>query len=495
MEIKMKRNVFFLCFVLTLVVISCPADNDPGDNNNQQPETVTTPTASPQPGIYASAQTVTLSSATTGAAIYYTTDGSDPASSSTLYIDPINVSATTTIKGIAMKEGMSNSAIMTAVYTINSSVTYTVTVTANPATGGTVTCSPYQTNYPAGTQIAVTAQAHSGYNFIDWTGAPLDAVESDNTITFNINSNVNLTANFQTSGATPIVRERLSVDYASTGTRRHNRQRYDLRLPDTGEGPFPLLMYIHGGGFTGGDWQLSQNNNGLVLAARSRGYAVASIGYLLMTNNQRAFPELVEDVLAAVRHLRANAVEYRLDPDRFAVSGFSAGAYLSSIICALSGAQDHGYDVTSLGNAGVSSDVQAAASSAALTDFSLLETHESINGGGFLDHNASPEGALLGGHLQNDKDNEPMKTYLRMQNPLTHISAVTPPIYMLHGASDTLVPWQQSEIMVNKINEFVPNKAVFNKVTGRNHEDFPAAASQITIAILDFLDGKLGIQR
>ena len=301
----------------------------------------------------------------------------------------------------------------------------------------------------------------------------------------------------QTDPTTPIVRERLDVDYAPNGARRHARQRYDLKLPDNGEGPFPLLIYVHGGGFTGGEWRLSSNNNGLVSLARSRGYAVASVGYLLMgqsgwSGGQRAFPENVEDVLAAVRHLRANAAEYRLDPNRFAVSGFSAGAYMTAIVCALSNAIDHGYDVTSLGNAGVSHAVQAASSSAALTDFSLLNTHQSQNTGViyFLDHDASPEGALLGGNLKNDKDKEPMKKYLRMQNPLTHISVNTPPIYMLHGASDNLVPWQQSEIMVNKINEFVSGKAVFNKVTGRSHADFDT--NQTTIAILDFLDEKLG---
>jgi acetyl esterase/lipase len=306
----------------------------------------------------------------------------------------------------------------------------------------------------------------------------------------------------QLSPTTPIVRERLNIDYAPDATRRHTRQRYDLKLPDTGEGPFPLLIYVHGGGFSGGDWRLSGNNNGLVSLARSRGYAVASVGYLLMNQSgwsggNRAFPELVEDVLAAVRHLRANAAEYRLDSDRFAISGFSAGAYLTAIVCALSNATDHGFDVTSLGNAGVSHAVQAAASSAALTDFALLNTHQSQNTGitYFLDHDASPEGAMLGGNLKNDKDKEPMKTYLKMQNPLTHISADTPPIYMLHGTSDNLVPWQQSEIMVNKINSFIPNKAVFNKVTGRNHEDFPAAANATTIAILDFLDQKLGVKR
>ena len=305
----------------------------------------------------------------------------------------------------------------------------------------------------------------------------------------------------QPDPAAPIVRERLNVDYAPNAARKHDRQRYDLKLPDTGEGPFPLLIYIHGGGFSGGDWQLSQNNNGLVSAARTRGYAVASVGYLLMgqsgwSGGQRAFPENVEDVLAAVRHLRANAAEYRLDPDRFAVSGFSAGAYMTAIVCALSNATNHGYDVTSLGNPGVSHAVQAAASSAALTDFALLNTHQNQNTGVtyFLNHDASPEGAMLGGNLKDNTDS--MRNYLTMQNPLTHVTSNTPPIYMLHGTIDNLVPWQQSQIMVNKINELVPNKAIFNQVANRNHADFPASATdQINVTILNFLDEKLGIQR
>jgi len=301
--------------------------------------------------------------------------------------------------------------------------------------------------------------------------------------------------------STPITtRSWTNVDYAPTASRRHARQRYDIKLPSSGNGPFPLLIYVHGGGFSGGDWQLAQNNNGLVQRANSNGYAVASVGYLLMgqsgwSGGQRAFPENVEDVLAAIRHLRANAGTYHIDPDKFAVSGFSAGAYMTAIVCALSNATNHGYDITSLGNAGVSHAVQGAASSAALTDFSLLETHEGINGGGMLDHDASPEGAMLGGNLKNDKDKEPMKTYLKMQNPLTHISANTPPIYMLHGTSDNLVPWQQSEIMVNKVNSFVANKAKFNKVSGRSHADFEGATAASTVEILNFLDNALGIQR
>jgi len=285
-----------------------------------------------------------------------------------------------------------------------------------------------------------------------------------------------------------------SVDYAPTASRRHARQRYDIKLPASGNGPFPLLIYVHGGGFFGGDWELSKNQNGLVQRANSNGYAVASVGYLLMPmSGARVFPENVEDVLAAIRHLRANASTYHIDPDKFAVSGFSAGAYMTAIVCALSNATNHGYDITSLGNAGVSHAVQAAASSAALTDFSLLETHENANGVTGLDHNTSPEGAMLGGKLTDNT--ESMKKYLTMQNPLTHISASTPPIYMLHGDKDGMVPWQQSDIMVNKVNSFVPNKAKFNKVSGRDHADFDGATDSKTIEILNFLDKALGIQR
>jgi acetyl esterase/lipase len=328
---------------------------------------------------------------------------------------------------------------------------------------------------------------------------------SDSTYTLVPTKGTHATQNITLRTATtPPITQRswTNVDYAPTASRRHARQRYDIKLPSSGNGPFPLLIYVHGGGFSGGDWELSKNNNGLVSRANSNGYAVASVGYLLMgqsgwSGGQRAFPENVEDVLAAVRHLRANAATYHIDPDKFAVSGFSAGAYMTAIVCALSNATNHGYDITSLGNAGVSHAVQAAASSAALTDFSLLNTHQNQNTGitYFLDHDATPEGALLGGNLKNDKDKEPMKTYLKMQNPLTHITAATPPIYMMHGTSDNLVPWQQSDIMVNKVNSFVANKAKFNKVSGRSHADFDGASDSKTIEILNFLDNALGIQR
>jgi hypothetical protein len=85
--------------------------------------TVTAPTASPSAGTYFTAQNVTLSTTTSGAAIRYTTDGTEPTTSSTLYSGAISISETTTIKAFAVKDGMNNSTILEAVYTVPSSIT------------------------------------------------------------------------------------------------------------------------------------------------------------------------------------------------------------------------------------------------------------------------------------------------------------------------------------------------------------------------------------
>lgn len=82
-----------------------------------------TPTFSPAPGSYTSAQNVTLSDATAGASIYYTTDGSTPSAASMPYSTPVAVSTTTTIQAIAVASGFANSAVATGTYTFAGSGT------------------------------------------------------------------------------------------------------------------------------------------------------------------------------------------------------------------------------------------------------------------------------------------------------------------------------------------------------------------------------------
>ncbi len=82
-----------------------------------------TPTFSPTPGTYTSAQTVAISDSTNGTTIYYTTDGTIPTASSTRYTGPITVNSTETIRAVAVT-GSTISSVATAVYTINSPLTF-----------------------------------------------------------------------------------------------------------------------------------------------------------------------------------------------------------------------------------------------------------------------------------------------------------------------------------------------------------------------------------
>jgi acetyl esterase/lipase len=101
----------------------------------------------------------------------------------------------------------------------------------------------------------------------------------------------------------------------------------DLYLP-AGAGPFPALVGVHGGG-----WQAGARNAfqfwGPYLA--ERGYALFAISYRLAKKGQRMFPQAVNDVLAAVQFVRGSAKEIKIDPERIALFGASAGAHLASL--------------------------------------------------------------------------------------------------------------------------------------------------------------------
>ena len=81
-------------------------------------QSVATPTFSPVGGTYGEPQTVTISCSTSGATIYYTTNGSNPTTGSSVYSSPLTISETTTVKAMAVKSGMNNSNVATATYTI-----------------------------------------------------------------------------------------------------------------------------------------------------------------------------------------------------------------------------------------------------------------------------------------------------------------------------------------------------------------------------------------
>jgi len=101
----------------------------------------------------------------------------------------------------------------------------------------------------------------------------------------------------------------------------------DLYLPK-GSGPFPVLVGIHGGGWVQGARGVFQYW-GPWLA--SRGVAVFSISYRLAKTGTKTFPHAVQDVLAAIQYVRANAKEMRIADDRIGLFGHSAGGNIGAL--------------------------------------------------------------------------------------------------------------------------------------------------------------------
>lgn len=112
---KSKRLiVLIISLLLILLTFSCKKETtEPEDQ-----QTVATPTFYPAGGTYTSAQNVIISTTTADATIRYTTNGSEPTSSSTAYSSPFSVSSTTTIKAKGFKDGWTPSATASATYTI-----------------------------------------------------------------------------------------------------------------------------------------------------------------------------------------------------------------------------------------------------------------------------------------------------------------------------------------------------------------------------------------
>jgi acetyl esterase/lipase len=149
----------------------------------------------------------------------------------------------------------------------------------------------------------------------------------------------------------------------------------------------------------------------------------------------------IEDCKAAVRWLRAHASEHRLDPDRFAAWGASAGGHLAALLGTTGGVKP--FDVGE--HLDVSSRVQAVLDFFGPTDFTQMAKHSPPNAR--FDHDASdsPESLLIGGAVQEHKDKA------AAANPITYVSKDDPPFLIMHGNRDPLVPHQQSELLRNAL--------------------------------------------
>jgi len=267
--------------------------------------------------------------------------------------------------------------------------------------------------------------------------------------------------------ATPAYKD---IAYAATSA----AQKLDIYLPQ-GSGPFPVVIVIHGGGFMIGD----KANPALGDELLAAGYAVASINYRLAA--EAKYPAQIQDAKAAVRFLRANAAKYKLDPQRFAAFGQSAGGNLAAMLGTSCGAA--ALEGAELGNADQSSCVQAVVDWFGPTDF--LQMDKQFTGTSCpVNHDAadSPESQVIGAAIQTVPDK------VKVANPITYVSAKAPPFLIQHGTADCNVPPQQGQLLADALKPLIgADKVTYTLLQGAGHGGSQFSDAANVKVVLDFL--------
>jgi acetyl esterase/lipase len=228
----------------------------------------------------------------------------------------------------------------------------------------------------------------------------------------------------------PGIKMEKDISYVPNGD---EAQKLDLYLPEkASEKPLPLIVHIHGGGWIGGNKYPCP-----VALMVLRGYAVASVEYRF--SQKAIFPAQIQDCQAAIRWLRAHSKEYNFDTEHVGVIGGSAGGHLSALV-GTSGGKNAFPKIG--GNEEQSDRVQAVCDIYGPSDFSTVvqQAADDKNVKNIFQFNTpkDPYSSLIGTKL----DDKPKADAV---SPVHYVTQDNPPIVILHGTHDTLVPYAQSE--------------------------------------------------
>lgn len=260
-------------------------------------------------------------------------------------------------------------------------------------------------------------------------------------------------------------------------------QKLDIYLPPTGDGPWPLIIYVHGGGWTLGSKR--ECSLDAIIDALNYGYAIISVDYRLVP--QVIFPEFLYDVKTAVRWARANAAQYGFDPERFAVMGDSAGGNLALMIGFTADIPE--YEGYKYGWSEVSSSVQAVVD---MFGTAILNADDPA----FLKESGVPEIRL--GDPNTSRLESRMKCFttdaamLAFISPLALVHKDIPPVLILQGEMDPTVPKQHSILLAERIHKLCGSeRADLRLYPERTHADYAFMTDETAHTVVEFLDKHL----
>ncbi len=242
----------------------------------------------------------------------------------------------------------------------------------------------------------------------------------------------------------------------------------NLARPKAGEGPFPAVICIHGGGFRAGK---RDGYDTLCVKLAERGYVAATISYRLAPKFQ--FPAAVHDTKAAVRWMRANAKNYKVDPARIGVTGGSAGGHLAQFLAVTANVPR--FEGTG-GNLDQSSSVACVVNVYGPSDFTK-SYGKSVDA-----HEVLP--LWFGGNLDTKRD-------LHIQgSPLYWVTPDTAPTLCIHGTEDKYVAHEQAVWLVDKLKASTVEAELLT-LEGAGHGFKGADAEKAEKALFEYFDRKL----
>jgi acetyl esterase/lipase len=247
----------------------------------------------------------------------------------------------------------------------------------------------------------------------------------------------------------------------------------NLARPASGNGPFPAVICIHGGGFSGGR---REDYDDLCRKFARRGYVAVTIDYRLSPKHR--WPAHIYDCKAAVRWLRAHAAEYGVDSSKIGAMGSSAGGHLAQFLGVTNDVREFDGDHTCLDQ---SSRVSCVAAWAQASDF----TREYGVWKGAAE--------AFRGFLGADLSAETRRLHVRA-SPLFWVTPNASPTLIVHGTQDQDVLFVQSVWIYERLRsaeveaELVPIEGGGHGLTGPHLEK----AEQATFR---FFDRQFGLKR
>jgi acetyl esterase/lipase len=256
--------------------------------------------------------------------------------------------------------------------------------------------------------------------------------------------------------------------------RRGRRSKLDVSLPKTPAAPGtlrPALLQVHGGGWILGNKE--QQGLALLNHMAAQGWVGFNMNYQLAPKAK--FPEQLIDVKRAIAWIREHAEQYQIDPNFIAVTGGSAGGYLTAMAALTANDPEFQPEFES-----VDTTIQAAVPFYGVYD--LLDTDNAMVQGfrEFL------EQVVVGTKIRDDRDR------WERYSPINRVHADAPPMMILHGTPDTLVPVEQARPFVERLAAASDHVVLYVELPGANHgfDIFPSARSVTTVEYVErFLTG------